>query len=495
MVQKITVIIPAFNEEELLPRCLAALVPQAAAHNATVLVVDNNSTDRTAEIAKAAGVCVIHEPKQGVVFALQRGFQEATTELVAFSDADTIIGPHWLATIEKTLVTPGTVAVTGPVRFERMRFLSSIRWFYRHQLLGSNMALRRADGVAVGGFNINYNLASDIAFGWALKERGRVAYAKDMSVTTSSRRFQAQPFQQASRFVLNHIWMLLFHEPLFWHFSNIRRSAIELNRQATVRFWLWTIAFVLIVIGYLSWWPSSSALGTITVRGNTKNHEIALTFDDGPNGEATRTIVDTLTQKHVPATFFVIGQNVKADPATTKYIADHGFVIGNHSWDTSYDLAYDTPNAIASFITQTSDAITSATGQTVTYFRPPHGIRSPQLVYEAKKQSLRIVDWTVDGHDAISISSSTIINRVVSHARSGSILMLRDGTPGATTTADVKSRQATIQALPTIIDQLRQRGYTFVPLSVLLQKTAPIDKDVTLSLLRRWFWSRIMSKR
>ena len=448
-------------------------MPQARQYQATVLVIDNNSTDRTAEMAIKAGAQVINETRQGVVYALQRGLREAKTELVAFTDADTVVDQHWLATIIAALAPADVVAVTGPVRFARLRILSWTRWFYRHQLLGSNMAIRRAAGLAAGGFDERYNLASDIAFGWALKNRGRIVYVPPMSVTTSSRRFQAQPIRHVTRYILNHVWMLLFHEPLFWQFTNIRKSTAELDRQANRRFWIWSSALFILILAYLSWWPSSSVFGTISVRGRTHQRLVAMTFDDGPNGAATRQIADILVAKKVPATFFFIGRNVSADPATARYVAGRGFTLGNHGWDTSYELAYDLPKTIAGELAKTNATILAAAGQAPIYFRPPHGLRSPQLLLAARRQHLRPVDWSIDGRDAMTVNYQKIVNQVVAHARPGSIIMLRDGVPRPSASQNIKSRQPTITALPVIIDYLRQRGYTFVSLGQLLPPETP----------------------
>lgn len=464
----ITVVIPAYNEAELLPRCLAAVMPQARALGARVLVIDNNSTDQTTSLAKAAGAEVIHESRQGVVYAMQHGLQEATTDIVAFTDADTVVASGWLDAIKQSFQTPDVVAVTGPIRFERQRLLTWSRILYRRMLFGSNMAIRRSAGLAVGGFDRRYNLASDVAFGWAIKKHGRIVYQPRMSVTTSSRRFQAHPLRTPANYLANHLWMVLFHRPLLWHFSPIRRPKKELDRQATRRIWLAGSAMFIAALLYLSLWPSSSVFGQIDTHGHTRARVVALTFDDGPNGAATRAIVDTLVAKQVPATFFEVGRSVAADPNTSKYVADHAFTIGNHSWDHSFNLPYDSPKHIRRELVQTNGQILAATGLRPQYFRPPHGFRSPQLLFEAKRQHLEIIDWNVDPQDYMTQDVQTIINRVMRHIHPGSIVLLHDGLQDGFRVKQLIGRHGTITALPIMIDQLRQQGYTFVSLRQLL---------------------------
>jgi len=84
----ISVIIPAANEEKTLPFCLASLKKQTFS-NFEVIVIDNNSTDKTAAVAQKFGAKVVSEKKQGIIYARERGFQEAKGEIIARTDADT----------------------------------------------------------------------------------------------------------------------------------------------------------------------------------------------------------------------------------------------------------------------------------------------------------------------------------------------------------------------------------------------------------------------
>lgn len=475
----VSIVIPAFNEEELLPRCLVALMPQARMIGAEVIVIDNNSTDRTATIARQAGAKVIHESQAGYVYAMQRGLREATGEIVAFTDADSVVAEDWLQTIITTFANESqTVAITGHVRFEGLRVISSLRWFYRHLILGSNMAVRRRVGLAAGGFNDQYNLASDIAFGWALAKHGTIRYIPQLRISTSGRRFQAQPVKQATRYLLNHLWMMLFHRPLFWHFTSIRHTADELAKQTRRRTWGLGTTMFFLILAYLSAWPTSTALGQISVHARTKAKIIALTFDDGPNGQATRSIVDILVDKKVPATFFEVGRSVAADPNTAKYVSDHGFTIGNHSWDHSFRLPFMSDSRIERELADTSTEIIRVTGQRPTMFRPPHGLRSPQLLYETDRLGLRVIDWSIDPQDYLTGNSDLIWERVTRHAKPGRIILLHDGLQDGPRTVALHDRQATITALPRIIDTLQSDGYSFVSLDELLGPTKP-DLDDT----------------
>jgi len=96
----ISVVIPAYNEERYLGRCLQALRAQSCpASRFESVVVDNGSTDTTARIGRGFGARVVGEPVKGIAKARQTGFEAARGEVIASTDADTVVPPFWLARI------------------------------------------------------------------------------------------------------------------------------------------------------------------------------------------------------------------------------------------------------------------------------------------------------------------------------------------------------------------------------------------------------------
>lgn len=119
---KISVIIPAYNEEKHLPLALEALHKQKEKPD-EIIVVDNNSTDKTPEIARKFGVKVVKEKKRGITFARNKGFEVAKHEIIARTDADTLPPPNWILNIKKHFEeNPNTKALTGPVIFYDLPF-------------------------------------------------------------------------------------------------------------------------------------------------------------------------------------------------------------------------------------------------------------------------------------------------------------------------------------------------------------------------------------
>jgi len=96
----ISVVVPAYNEEKNIGQCLTALKNQDyPSKNYEIIVVDNNSTDKTAQIANEMGVRVVPEEKQGYVFALRKGCSQAKGEIITITDADALVPKDWLKKI------------------------------------------------------------------------------------------------------------------------------------------------------------------------------------------------------------------------------------------------------------------------------------------------------------------------------------------------------------------------------------------------------------
>lgn len=133
----LSIIIPAYNEERYLQTCLDSIAAQTVRPD-EVIVIDNNSSDATPQVAAAcAFVTVVHEDRQGIVFARNAGFEVASSTLIARIDADTILPPDWVAQIKQHYVQRGhgadLFAATGPSMFRNST--GRIVWYALHRLL------------------------------------------------------------------------------------------------------------------------------------------------------------------------------------------------------------------------------------------------------------------------------------------------------------------------------------------------------------------------
>lgn len=154
---KISVVIPVYNEAAGLSACLDAIERQTV-EPYEVIVVNNNSSDNTAEVAGSYDfVKLLNEPKQGVVYARDRGFDAARGDIIARIDADSHVAPDWIAQIQHIFSTDRTVdALTGRIEYYGLlvpQLLSKIDLICRRHLAktlgkdvaiqGANMAMRR----------------------------------------------------------------------------------------------------------------------------------------------------------------------------------------------------------------------------------------------------------------------------------------------------------------------------------------------------------------
>ncbi|HEX8835207.1 MAG TPA: polysaccharide deacetylase family protein, partial [Abditibacteriaceae bacterium] len=200
-------------------------------------------------------------------------------------------------------------------------------------------------------------------------------------------------------------------------------------------------------------WAKAQPFGHVPLRPGQKL--IALTFDDGPWPQYTREILDVLHDHDVPATFFVLGSNVKNYPKLTRAIRDEGHVIGTHSWSHP-----SRPRDPRGEIERTNKIIERTVGFSPLLFRPPYGILRNGLAREAKRHGQAVVIWSIDSHDWRHGTSDSIYQTLMRQASRGGIALMHDG--GG-------NRRSTARALPRVIESLRARGYRFVTVPELLQ--------------------------
>lgn len=184
---------------------------------------------------------------------------------------------------------------------------------------------------------------------------------------------------------------------------------------------------------------------------------IALTFDDGPWPGQTDKILDILRQEGVHATFFMQGGRVKNAPALARRVADEGHLIGNHTLGHK-QLTIQDPAEVTRQIVVGAQTIRSAAGVRPVWFRPPYGAINASVWEQTRDLRLKVALWTIDTRDWSRPGTKNIIATAEKGARAGSIILMHDG--------GVDRRQ-TIAALPTVIRDLKAKGFVFVTLEEL----------------------------
>ncbi len=239
----ISFVVPAYNEEALIVSCLRAIAAEILRSQcaAEIIVVDNNSTDRTREIALSVpGVAVIGEPQRGLVPARRAGCLAAKGRLIANIDADTMLPPGWLDTVLAEFAgSPGLVALSGPfihydvpkrVRlvvavFYRFAFASYllVRFVFRagSMMQGGNFVVLRKALAAADAFNPDFSFfGEDTELARRLSKVGAVKFSFALPAFSSGRRLTGQGlFRVALQYSVNFLWTVLFKRPftLTWH--------------------------------------------------------------------------------------------------------------------------------------------------------------------------------------------------------------------------------------------------------------------------------------
>jgi cellulose synthase/poly-beta-1,6-N-acetylglucosamine synthase-like glycosyltransferase/peptidoglycan/xylan/chitin deacetylase (PgdA/CDA1 family)/spore germination protein YaaH len=224
-------------------------------------------------------------------------------------------------------------------------------------------------------------------------------------------------------------------------------------------------------------------------------NQVAISFDDGPDPKWTPQILDVLKKKNVKAAFMLIGDEAAQNVGLMRRIVREGHEIGNHTY-THPDISSISTRQLELEVTLTEQLFASKLGVQPLYFRPPYDIdEEPDTddqaapIVHIQQQGLTLIGSKIDTDDWNERPRKTpqeITDTVLAQLRTmqvkpqfrGSIILMHDG--GG-------ERSATVEALPVLIDSLREQGYTLVPVSALLGKTtAEVMPPLT-------FWQRVRS--
>ena len=219
----LSVIVPAFNEADYLPATLGA-IEAAAGHlrlrsgaEVETIVVDNNSTDETAAIARSKSAAVVHEPVQGIARARNAGARHAQGDVLVFVDADVLVPPALFEAIHDAMTDPACVGGGVDVEYRPQRrvmrlYLRAWRLLARRMRLvqGATQFCRRDAFEQVGGYDEQAWIGEDVDFYRSMERLagsvgGTVRFIEQPRVQASSRRFDRWPLWKT----------LLWTNPLF----------------------------------------------------------------------------------------------------------------------------------------------------------------------------------------------------------------------------------------------------------------------------------------
>lgn len=249
---KISFVVPAYNEQVLLPRSLQAIrdeitrAGQVLGQDAEIIVVNNASTDNTSEVASSIeGVRVVDEPRKGLVQARWCGFAHSTGDLIANIDADTIIPAGWLTEVLHQFdKTKTLVGLSGPYEYygvpKRTNMVVAayyrLAWFayvINHYLLnvgamlqGGNFVVKREAMLKLGNPDLRFSFyGEDTDMANRLSKVGRVIFTFRLPAQSSGRRLVGEGvFTIGLRYTMNFIWATFRKKPFTEEWQDIREE-------------------------------------------------------------------------------------------------------------------------------------------------------------------------------------------------------------------------------------------------------------------------------
>jgi glycosyltransferase involved in cell wall biosynthesis len=217
----ISVVIPSYNEERLLPDCLESLRNQDYKGEFEIIVADNASTDNTASIARNFGARVIDcAEEKGVAYARQAGADAARGDIIAQADADTIYPADWLTRIATQLAShPEAVAIAGRFIYRDPPSWARIEYFFRHGMYrvtaalfgrpllpsGATLAFQRTAFLAVNGYKNSLYSPDQWGLSARLGKMGKILYDHNLCVLTSSRAVRKPFVNVLADFFVDHL--------------------------------------------------------------------------------------------------------------------------------------------------------------------------------------------------------------------------------------------------------------------------------------------------
>ena len=225
---KISIVIPAHNEEASIEGTILAALNQDYP-DFEIIVVDNNCTDRTAEIASRMGVKVVSEKNKGTQWARERGRKEAVGEIIASLDADCLPNPDWLKKGTKYFSSLKIVSVGGPYDYydadESFRkfslffqkniyslFNTLMQFFHKGATsIGGNSFFRASALEKIGGYDTKFVFyGDDTDTAKRISKEGKVIFDKNLVVKTSARRLKSEGTLKISITYIYHFFKTIF---------------------------------------------------------------------------------------------------------------------------------------------------------------------------------------------------------------------------------------------------------------------------------------------
>lgn len=226
-------------------------------------------------------------------------------------------------------------------------------------------------------------------------------------------------------------------------------------------FWIASIAgFALFALNEIAN-PRGALLGKVLWRGTRRG--VALTFDDGPHPLHTPGVLETLERFQAKATFFVVGKYLEKHGDLVASMSRAGHIVGNHSYHHFRTMSLLSSPKIRQEILQCQKEVEKWAGYQPRFYRQPAGFRNPKIFGILEKLGMNLVGWQVRAFDTQLRDPKAIARKILAKAQPGGVILLHDGSDSEQN----QDRTPTLEALPTILQGLKDREMEFLTLDEL----------------------------
>ncbi|RUA30979.1 MAG: polysaccharide deacetylase family protein [Bacteroidetes bacterium] len=183
---------------------------------------------------------------------------------------------------------------------------------------------------------------------------------------------------------------------------------------------------------------------------------IVLTFDDGPNPNSTKALLELLERHEVKANFFLIGKHIEEHADLAKELHTRGHLLGNHSYSHTGFFPISSTKKLRREIEKTNKLLEAISLKKNTYFRPPFGVTNPLIAKVVKDLNMKTIGWSLRSYDTVK-SKTQLIQKLKSNLRDGDIVLMHD-------------IESSLDVVEKFIEYAKENGYQFVLLSEFFEK-------------------------